>query len=241
MDHPAAKPAYPVAVLFDLDGTLIDTMQDLADAIDAMRADMELPPLGARVVETYVGKGVPSLVERSLAHGGHPTTTAMTARGLERFREHYRAGNGAHAAPYPGVVEGLRRWRGVARGLAVVTNKSREFTLPLLDSMGLAQFFDAVVCGDTCPRRKPDPDPVLYACRQLGAPPVDALMIGDSINDALAARSAGVVALAVPYGYHAEAGVDLLPVAGVVPSIAAAVDWAAQNWWRVHAGAKAAP
>lgn len=227
---PASKPACPSAVLFDLDGTLVDTIPDLADAIDGMRREFGLPPIGAAVVATCVGRGVESLVARSLAYGGGPVGTTPAARALVAFREHYRSCNGVRSTLYPGVVAGLERWRSVVGRLAVVTNKSAEFTLPLLERMRLARFFDLVVSGDTCARKKPDPEPLLYACRRLRAQPDDVLLIGDSIHDAGAAQAAGVRMVAVPYGYHGDTDVHALPVDAVVPSIVGAADWAAAHW-----------
>lgn len=225
-------PAYPDAVLFDLDGTLVDTIPDLADAIDAMRAEFDLPSIGPSVVARYVGRGVESLVTRAFAHGGGPPTAASAERALDIFRQHYRACNGARSRIYPGVIAGLQRWGTAAGRLAVVTNKTAEFTLPLLTRMDLARFFDVVVAGDTCARRKPDPAPLLHACRRLQVEPAAALMIGDSIHDALAAQAAGIRMVAVPYGYHGEVRGEALPVEAVVPSIDASVDWAAAHWRR---------
>lgn len=222
--------AFPHAVLFDLDGTLVDTLADLAAAINATRADFELPSISPAIAAGYVGRGVGPFVMDALAYGGSGEVVASRPEALSRFRAHYRAVNGTHSALYPGVMDGLRQWREVSRGLAVVTNKGTEFTSPLLERMDLAAFFDLIVCGDTLARRKPDPDPVLYACRELGVGPANTLFIGDSINDALAARAAGVRALAVPYGYHGNTDVHELPVEAVVPDIASAVTWAAANW-----------
>lgn len=222
--------AFPRAVLFDLDGTLVDTIADLASAIDATRADFDLTPIGVTIAAGYVGQGIEPFVLDALAHGDGVDVAAIRTEALARFREHYRAVNGVRSVLYPGVADGLHRWREVSRGLAVVTNKSSEFTLPLLRRMQLAKFFDVVVCGDSVERRKPDPESLLYACRKLGVEPENTLFIGDSINDALAARAAGIRALAVPYGYHGTADVHELPVEAVVPDIAAAVAWAASHW-----------
>lgn len=221
--------ALPRAVFFDLDGTLVDTIPDLAAAIDATRADYDLAPLGAALAAVYVGHGVESFVVDALAHGG-AVIAATRDEMVKRFRTHYAAVNGAQSVLFPGVLEGLQHWHGAAQALAVVTNKSTEFTRPLLQRMGIVQFFSVIVCGDTLPRRKPDPDPVLHACGQLGVAPADGLFIGDSSSDALAARAAGMRALAVPYGYHGEGDVHALPVEAVVPTIAASFTWAEANW-----------
>ncbi len=218
------------AVLLDLDGTLLDTIPDLADAANAMRADLGLPVLPQDVVATYVGKGTTVLVARALAN--NPDHHAPDARdiehGLALFHRHYHHFNGRRAMLYPGVREGLQAFRDAGLKLAIVTNKPTEFTPPLLEQCGLAAFFDAVVCGDTCAEKKPDPMPLLHACHVLGVEPGTALAIGDSINDAQAARAAGITVLAVPYGYNEGQDVRDLDVDAIVASIVDAAHWAAR-------------
>ncbi|GAB4179948.1 MAG: phosphoglycolate phosphatase [Rhodocyclaceae bacterium] len=189
------------AVLIDLDGTLLDTVPDLAPAADAMLGDLGLPPIAASRVREFVGKGIPNLVRRCLAEAGAPPDAATAARALDAFRRHYAAVNGRHTTVYPGVIEGLDALR--ARGLALgcVTNKAEAFARPLLAMKGLAGYFAALVCGDTLPQAKPDPAPLLYLCRLLGAAPAGTVHIGDSENDVRAARAAGIRVLLVPYGY----------------------------------------
>lgn len=226
--HPALHTMSFSAILLDLDGTLLDTIADLTAASNAMRQDMDRPVLTQEIVAGYVGKGVEQLVARVLNHGGEITDPTIHARALACYREHYRTISGQAARPYPGVIDGLRAFRAQGARLAVVTNKGTEFTLPLLKRMNLAQYFDAVVCGDTCARRKPDPMPLLYACDLLRVRVHDALFIGDSINDALAAQAAGMRCLAVPYGYNEGRPANTLPVDAVVPSLIAAAQWASQ-------------
>ncbi|HEU0230173.1 MAG TPA: phosphoglycolate phosphatase [Burkholderiaceae bacterium] len=220
-----------LAALFDLDGTLLDTLDDLTDAVNAMRADYGQPALTRAVVETYVGKGTDYLVMRSLAHDvlNQPPTPDDISEALKRFTSHYRRLCGDRATLYPGVVEGLAAFRDRGLKLAVVTNKPTEFTGPLLEHMGIAHFFEHLVCGDTCARKKPDPMPFLHACSLLGVEPGSALAVGDSINDAQAARAAGITVLAVPYGYRGGQDVRTLPVDGIVTSIENAAHWAAQH------------
>src|SRR5690606_29248617 len=129
----------------------------------------------------------------------------------------------------PGVLEGLQAFKDAGYKLAIVTNKPTEFTLPLLERTGIAAFFDGVVCGDTCEQKKPHPMPFLHACSLLGVQPGQALAIGDSVNDALAARAAGIPVLAVPYGYNEGMNVRNLPVDDIVTSIAEAARWAANR------------
>lgn len=219
-----------LAALFDLDGTLLDTLDDLADAVNAMLADYGRPALTRAIVDTYVGKGTEYLVMRSLEHDtpGAPPGPDEVREALDRFTSHYRRVCGNRATPYPGVIDGLAAFRDQGLALAVVTNKPTEFTGPLLERTGLAHFFRHLVCGDTCARKKPDPMPFLHACSLLDVDPGRALAVGDSINDAQAARAAGITVLAVPYGYRGGEDVRTLPVDGIVTSIEDAAHWAAQ-------------
>uniref|UniRef100_UPI0033419F3F phosphoglycolate phosphatase n=1 Tax=Castellaniella defragrans TaxID=75697 RepID=UPI0033419F3F len=215
------------AILFDLDGTLLDTIPDLADTANAMRQDMGLPPIAEAILATYVGQGAERLVMRTLAHEGQTVDAPTLAQGMAGYHRHYRAFNGRRTRLYPGVLQGLRAFRELGARLAVVTNKLTEFTGPLLQQYGIAEFFDAVVCGDTCERRKPDPMPLLHACRILGVEPHEALFIGDSINDAEAANAAGIRVLALPYGYNEGRPVQTLRVDAIVDSLVSAAQWAA--------------
>lgn len=216
------------AILLDLDGTLLDTIPDLAAASNAMLAELGAPPLPLTDIASFVGKGTEVLVRRCLTDErvSLPADEAGTAQALAVFNRHYHAVNGRASRPYPGVREGLQAFRKQGSQLALVTNKPTEFTLPLLESTGLAPWFDVVVCGDTCQRKKPDPMPLLHACEQLGCPPAHALAIGDSINDALAARAAGITVLAVPYGYNEGRDIHSLDIDGIVFGIDAAASWA---------------
>lgn len=216
------------AVLLDLDGTLLDTIPDLSAAANGMLAALGAPPLPVGDIATFVGKGTEHLVRRCLedARIGLPSDTAALAAALSVFNEHYHAVNGRESRVYPGVLEGLAAFREQGAALAVVTNKPTEFTLPLLERTGLSAWFDAVVCGDTCPRKKPDPMPLLHACAQLGCSPQDALAIGDSVNDALAARAAGIKVLGVPYGYNEGIDIQTLDLDGIVSGIEEAAAWA---------------
>ncbi|HWK60438.1 MAG TPA: phosphoglycolate phosphatase [Eoetvoesiella sp.] len=214
------------AVLLDLDGTLLDTIPDLADATNAMLADLGLAQLSQETVASLVGKGTKALIASVLARQGKSgDQTLLQERAQALFRQHYHRFNGQRAVLYAGVEQGLRAFARMGLKLAVVTNKPTEFTLPLLERSGLAPYFECVVCGDTCPEQKPQPAPLLHACAQLGAAPGQAVMIGDSINDAQAAQAAGIAALAVPYGYNHGQDVQNLKVDDIVMSIEAAAQW----------------
>src|SRR5690606_15716227 len=139
----------------------------------------------------------------------------------------YHAVNGDRTRIFEGVLEGLQAMRAQGLALAVVTNKPTEFTVALLEQTGLGGLFATVVCGDTCQEKKPHPMPVLFACKQLGVQPDEAVLIGDSFNDALAARAAGTFVLAVPYGYNEGRDVTTLDVDGIVATIPEAAAWIA--------------
>jgi phosphoglycolate phosphatase len=219
------------AALLDLDGTLLDSIPDLAHAANAMRIELGMPALHIDVVATFVGKGVDNLVRRALAGSLHAPDPEPEAFELARasFYRHYHLVNGDKATVFEGVIEGLKAMRDQGLKLAVVTNKPTEFTLPLLERTGLSGFFQEVVCGDTCVRRKPDPDQMFYACERLGVTPAQTVAIGDSVNDALAARAAGMRVLAVPYGYNEGQDVQGLDVDAIVGSIALAAEWIAEQ------------
>jgi len=203
------------AILIDLDGTLLDTAPDLAAAANAMLADIGRPARTLDEVKTYIGKGIPRLVERCLAGD-----LSELGRALEVFKVHYEKDSGLYSSIYPGVVDGLKALKQYR--LACVTNKAERFTRPLLERKGLAKYFDAIVCGDMVARGKPDPACYLMACGRLGVAPAEAVVIGDSENDVLAARAAGIRVLCVPYGYNEGRPVEALDCDAVVPDIRAA-------------------
>lgn len=191
------------AALVDLDGTLMDTAPDLAAAANAMRAELGLAPLAQARIEAFVGKGTDKLVHRALTDD--PDGRAAQAdfeRGRAAFYAHYHETNGKRARVFERVPQALAALRAAGLRLACVTNKPREFTLPLLRQTGLAPCFGAVVAGDDAPHKKPHPAPLLAACAQLGVLPERAVMIGDSLNDAQAAEAAGCRALLVETGYN---------------------------------------
>jgi phosphoglycolate phosphatase len=194
------------SVTFDLDGTLLDTIADLAAACDAMMIELGYPPHGVEKVRRFVGKGMAVLVERCLTTPAGRPDAELLALGIAAFRRHYTEINGRTATEYPGVRAGLEAFRALGLPLGVVTNKPTAFTGPLLERTQLADFFVVSVSGDTTANKKPHPEPLLHACTLLGVRPEENLHIGDSDNDLLAARAAGCLAFAVPYGYNDEDG-----------------------------------
>lgn len=216
-----------VAVLIDLDGTLMDTAPDLAWAANRTRGDFGLPDLPLARIAAFVGKGADVLIHRALTddlEGRVELPVLEQARTC--FYRHYHAVNGAETVVFEGVAEALRQLREAGLQLACVTNKPREFTIPLLERVGLAQHFAVVVAGDDVRATKPDPALLLTACDRLGVAPPAALMIGDSINDVLAARAAGMGTVLVQTGYNEGVPAATLRgepgVEAVVPTLLAA-------------------
>ena len=213
----------PHAILFDLDGTLLDSAPDLAAAANAMLAELGLPARDPAVIATYIGKGIPKLVERTLTGSLDAVADpVLFARALPIYERYYAEESGRRSVTFPRVIEGLCALRDAGLPLACITNKAERFTLDLLRRTGLDGFFPVVVCGDTVARKKPDPEPVLTACARLNVRPADALMIGDSANDCQAARAAGCPVWCVPYGYNEGRPVETLDCDAIVPDLAAA-------------------
>ncbi len=215
------------AVLLDLDGTLLDTIPDLAHAANAMRADLGLPALPQTLIATFVGRGVDNLIQRTLAEDldGQPIPCDLLARGRASFAPRYHQVNGQKSVLFEGVLPGLQRMQKMGLKLAVVTNKATEFTLPLLKRTGLAGFMQAVVCGDTLTERKPHPAPMLHACALLEVLPSRTVVVGDSKHDVASGQAAGCRVLIVPYGYNEGQSVQTLNVDAIVETIEAAAQW----------------
>jgi len=208
------------AVTIDLDGTLADTIPDLAAAANRMLRELGRPVLDLERIRAFVGKGIPKLVERSLAGSIDGTVPeALLDQALPLFERCYADVNGRHTVIYPGVSEGLQALRGMRMPLACVTNKSGRFTVPLLEQLGIAGYFERVIAGDALPQKKPDPAQLLHACRGFGIVPREMLMIGDSLNDAEAARAAGCPVFCVSYGYNEGRDVRDLDADAIVASL----------------------
>jgi phosphoglycolate phosphatase len=190
-------------LLFDLDGTLIDSLGDLTATINLMLADLDRPPLSREQLGAFIGNGIPTTVQRALM-ATHPSRELpdadLHARAVSLVHEHYANEMFNTTQLFPNVVETLDHFRN--KRLGVVTSKEVRFTHLMLDHFGIAKYFDAIVGGDTTPARKPDPRPVLEALRLLEGSPEAAVMIGDSEIDVIAGRSAGTRTCAVTFGYR---------------------------------------
>ena len=211
------------AVVIDLDGTLLDTAPDLADAAMAMAEELGLPAIDLATVKTYIGNGVSRLVKRVLTRDmSAEPDAALFGRALPAYEKHYGANVSRKSRVFPGVLEGLAAFKQAGFRLACITNKAEKFTLPLLRDTQLLDYFELVLSGDTLPKKKPDPLPLLHACEHFGIQPAELLLIGDSLNDAQAARAAACPVFCVPYGYNRGRDVAELDVDAIVPSLAEA-------------------
>jgi len=210
------------AAMIDLDGTLVDTLDDFVEAIGRLLDDLGLPRVGARIVGRHIGRGSAHLVGSVLAEAGRgPAPADSLADSLTIYQRHYAAVNGTRSTVYPGAVAALRRLRERGIRLACVTNKPTEFSEALLRAKALDGYFETVTGGDRFGRLKPDPLPLLKTCEALGTPPARTLMVGDSVNDALAARAAGCPVVLVTYGYNHGRPVREVDADGYVDSLEA--------------------
>jgi phosphoglycolate phosphatase len=211
------------AVLFDLDGTLLDTVEAIAAALNQALTERSLAPLPVAEVRMMIGRGGPALIERALGRLGATLDQPGQAALLERYFLHYEhiESSAVHSAGiYPGVGECLRELRRLRLAVAVVTNKQHRLACGLLERLGLSKYIQVLIGGDSCERRKPDPMPLQVACNALGVDTSQALMVGDSVNDVLAARAAGMPVVCVPYGYNEGNDPRALPCDAFVETLA---------------------
>ncbi len=204
------KPVFDAAIV-DLDGTMVDTVGDFDVALRLTLSDLGYAPVGRDFVLDTIGKGSEHLITQVLKKAGAPAS--LYEQAWARYQHHYLSINGQHSTVYPGVVLGLQALRAQGMRLACLTNKPTAFALPLLSQKGLQAFFEHAFGGDAFARKKPDPLPLLETCKALGTLPARTLMVGDSSNDAVAARAAGCPVVLVSYGYNhgqpvADAGAD---------------------------------
>jgi phosphoglycolate phosphatase len=192
----------PAALLFDLDGTLLDSLPDLTSAVDRMLLELKLPPAGIERVRGWIGDGARQLVREALQFAQGEADADALDIALQIYQRHYDACCTDQSRLFPAVLPALRHWRERGVPMACVTNKGARFTDPLTAHFQLCELLSVIVGGDTLPQRKPDPAPLLFACEQLQVRPELAVMIGDSRNDVLAARAAGMAVVCVDYGYN---------------------------------------
>ncbi len=207
------------AVMIDLDGTLIHTAPEIAAAANLMLLDLNLPVLPLKIVESYIGAGAQMLVKRCLTQqlGAEPVAEIF-AQAETLFFARY-AENAAMSKPYDGVINGLQALWNKGLKLACVTNKPAQFTLPLLQKSGLADFFELVVSGDTLHKKKPDPLQLQHICAKFDVPVYEAMLVGDSATDIAAAQAAGCFIVTVPYGYNQGQPIDVSQVDATIEDL----------------------
>jgi phosphoglycolate phosphatase len=210
----------PEMILIDVDGTLVDSVPDLAYCVDEMMKQLGRPVHGEQKVRDWVGNGVERLVRRALIGQlhGEPDEVAF-ARAYPLFLDLYAANTSQRSILYPGIREGLDYLKRQGYRLGCVTNKAEQFTLPLLNDLGLVDDFEIVVAGDTLPKKKPDPLPLQHAAQQLGVAPCSSLMVGDSQSDVKAARAAGFQIVCMSYGYNHGEDIRLYHPDAVIDSL----------------------
>ena len=198
-------------LLFDLDGTLIDSVPDLALAVNEMLEKLGKAPYREDTIRGWVGNGAQTLVRRALAGNREAIPEPdeeLFGKAIDIFLKSYGANLCRATGPYEGVPETLERLSRRGYTMAVVTNKPSLFVSPILERLGLADFFRLTVGGDDLPQKKPDPLPLLHSCERLGIPTEQTVMIGDSSNDILAAKAAGITSIGVRYGYNYDTPIE---------------------------------
>lgn len=211
------------AVIFDLDGTMVDSVPDIHLSLNLMKTDLSLPEISIEQVRRLVGRGTERLIRDTLSMEMDLATIEKTLpTALTSFYRHYRKFNGCYSTVFPKVKEGLLLMQQKGLKLACVTNKPSIFTEPLLAKKGLYSFFHLIYSSDSLPLKKPNPFPMQMACLKFGIKTSQALVIGDSINDGQAARAAGCSLFIVPYGYNHGQSVTDIDSDGIVPDFVTA-------------------
>ncbi len=219
--HSTFSPNHPLdAAIVDLDGTMVDTLGDFEAALNGTLDELSLPRVNRIDIELMVGKGSEHLIRAVLSHV--KAAPSLYERAWQSYQAHYLAVNGKHSDIYPGVLDGLQALKAAGLKLACLTNKPTNFARPLLEAKGLAGFFERVYGGEVFERKKPHPLPLMKTCEAMGTLPSRTLMIGDSSNDARAARAAGCPVILVTYGYNHGEPIRAVDTDGLVDSLAQA-------------------
>lgn len=210
--------------MFDLDGTLLDTAPQIAEAANRMLVALGKPMLPQAQIASYIGEGVQNLIKRCLTGSVHTEPAAEEfARAQPLYHGFYEA-NATESQAFAGVLPALQQLKKLGYHLACVTNKPEKFTLPLLQEAGLADFFEVIISGDSLPKKKPDPLPLLHICQKLGVLPAEAVLVGDSETDIQAAHAAGCFVVTVPYGYNQGRAIDAAMVDATIQQLTDVVD-----------------
>lgn len=212
------------AVMIDLDGTLIHTAPEIARAANAMLAGLSMPTLNTKLIENYIGEGAMVLIKRCLTGNLDGEPEADLLANAQRLFFNYYAQIVAESKPYPHVKEALQAIKQTGVQMACITNKPDAFTMPLLEKSGLLPYFDLVVAGDKLQNKKPEPDQIFYACEKFNVLVNESLLIGDSKTDVTAARNAGCLIFAVPYGYNQGYSIGIGTVDALINHLHDALD-----------------
>ena len=209
------------AIVIDLDGTLLHTAPELAEAANRMLRDMGRAPVSQDLLKSYIGNGIHWLVKRALTGDMYAEPeAALFDQALPIYEKHYTELS-TKSQPFANVVKGLDAMKAAGFRLGCITNKVERYTTPILKSAGLAAYFEIVLSGDTLPEKKPHPMPLLHSAKFFGVPIENLLLVGDSLSDAQAARAAGCPIICVPYGYNHGEPVASLNVDAVIPDLSA--------------------
>jgi len=210
-------------IVIDLDGTMLHTAPELAECANRMLSEMGRSELSQETLMSYIGNGVAKFVKRALTvdMNAEPDA-ALYEQAAPLFDKHYTE-LVSQSKPFDGVIAGLEAMKAAGFRLGCITNKAERFTLPLLKDIDLAKYFEIVLAGDTLPEKKPHPMPLLHAAKFFGVPIENLLLIGDSLNDTVAARNAGCPVFCVPYGYNHGEPVDGLDLDGIIADLPAAL------------------
>lgn len=211
-------------VMFDLDGTLLDTAPQIAEAANRMLVALGKPMLPQAQITTYIGEGVQNLIKRCLVGSMHGEPSEQEFVRAQPLYQGFYEANATVSQAFAGVLPALQQLKKQGYRLACVTNKPEKFTLPLLQHAGLADFFEIVVSGDSLPKKKPDPLPLLHICHKLDTLPAEALLVGDSETDIQAAHAAGCFVVTVPYGYNQGRAIDVATVDATVQQLTEVVN-----------------
>ncbi len=203
MSFTMSKTFTPELIMIDVDGTLVDSVPDLSWCLDETLKQVGLPPRGEASAREWVGNGVIRIVERGIANDlNAPHDEAIFEKAMPIFRALYAENTSVRSKLYDGVREGIDYLKSTGIKLGCITNKDAEFTHPILKDLGLWDDFEIVISGDTLPKKKPDPMPLLHGAKELGVKPENSLMLGDSTSDVKAARAAGFEIICMSYGYN---------------------------------------
>ncbi len=225
--------------LFDLDGTLVDSVPDLATALNKMLSDYQLPTYDEHVIRHWVGNGARVLVERGLSGDtkiNHNRKQLEVDAALDKFLFYYRTLESKSTVLYDGVFDTLHALKQRGYTLVLITNKPSEFIEPILSSFSLSSLFSLTIGGDSLAEKKPSALPLLYACEQFKVSPSQCVMVGDSKNDILAAKAANIKSIGLTYGYNYGESISTYQPDWVFDSFSEILDTASIKLYRCHLG-----